>query len=133
TVSYSLALRDLEHEILPCCRSEGLAVLAYSPLAGGQLAGWRDTPGAAGRRRFHALPGVPADVLERARTALDAVATARGVPMARVAVAWVLAQPGVTSAVVGPSRLEQLDDAVAAADLVLEPEELAALDASTAP
>ena len=63
---------------------------------------------------------------------LAAVADGRGVSMAQVALAWVLAQPGITSAIVGASSLEQLDDNLAAAALELTPDELAALDAATA-
>jgi aryl-alcohol dehydrogenase-like predicted oxidoreductase len=69
---------------------------------------------------------------ERALAALATVADGRGASMAQVALAWVLAQAGITSAIVGASSLEQLDDNLAAADVELTAEELAALDAATA-
>jgi aryl-alcohol dehydrogenase-like predicted oxidoreductase len=130
-IYYSLANRDAEHEILPYCRTDDVGVLVFSPLAGGQLTAWRDTAGAPGRRNIGALPPADPDVLRAARAVVDALARSLGVSMARVALAWVLAQPGVTSAIVGPSKVEQLDDNLLAAELALEPEELADLDAAT--
>jgi aryl-alcohol dehydrogenase-like predicted oxidoreductase len=132
-IYYSLIGRDAEHEILPQCRTDGLGVLVYSPLAGGLLCGRDDTAGARGRRVVGALPPVDPEVRSTAVEALDSVATAHGVPILQVALAWVLAQPGVTSVIVGARTLEQLDDNLAAADLVLEPDEIARLDAVTAP
>ncbi len=78
------------------------------------------------------FPPVDPELGERALAALAAVADGRGVSMAQVALAWVLAQPGIASAIVGASSLEQLDDNLAAADLELTSEELATLDAATA-
>lgn len=130
-IQYSLAAREVEHEILPHCRTDGIGVLVFSPLGGGQLTGWRDTPGASGRRNMGALPRVEQDVLRRARAVVRAVARARGVSMAQVALAWVLAQPGVSSVIVGPSKVEQLLDNLRAADLELDDEELADLSAAT--
>ena len=71
------------------------------------------------------------DVLQAARTALDSIAAARGVSMAQVALAWLLAQPGVTSAIVGASTVEQLQDNLAAASLRLSTDELTALTSAT--
>jgi len=132
-IYYSLIGRDVEHEILPQCRTDGLGVLVYSPLAGGLLSGRDDTAGARGRRVVGALPPVDPKVRSAALEALDAVATAHGVSIVQVALAWVLAQPGVTSVIVGARNIEQLDDNLAAADLVLEADEIAQLDAVTAP
>ena len=72
-------------------------------------------------------------MLHAARTAVDAIATARGVSMAQVALAWAMHQPGVTSVIVGPSKVTQLEDNLAAAELVLEADELAQLDAAASP
>jgi aryl-alcohol dehydrogenase-like predicted oxidoreductase len=130
---YSLVTRDLEQEILPCCRSENIGVLVYSPLAGGQLTGWSDTASAAGRRRFGALPPAPDDLLHAARNALEEVARAHDASMAQVALAWLLAQPGITSVIVGPSKVEQLQDNLVAADLTLADDELRSLSAATEP
>lgn len=127
-IYYSLVGRDAEHEILPHCRADGLGVLVYSPLAGGFLSGR-----ATGRRDVLDFPPVDPVVGSAALAALGAVASARGVSMARVALAWLLARPDVTSVIVGASSVEQLDDNLAAADLVLAPEEIAQLDAATAP
>jgi aryl-alcohol dehydrogenase-like predicted oxidoreductase len=130
-VQYSLVARDVEHEILPQSRADQVGVLVYQPLASGQLTGWQDTAGARGRRRLGIL-GDETPTLQRARAAVDAVARARGVSMAQVALAWVLAQPGVTSAIVGPSKLSQLEDNLLAAELVLDEDELRDLSAATA-
>jgi aryl-alcohol dehydrogenase-like predicted oxidoreductase len=132
---YSLVGRDAEHELIPECRADDLGVIVWSPLSSGYLTGrYRDRgagPG-EGRRTTFTFPPVDPDVGARGVAVVERVAEARGVSMAQVALAWVLAQPGVTSAIVGASSLEQLDDNLAAADLVLTPEELAALDAATA-
>src|SRR5687768_5362004 len=105
-------------------------MLVYAPLAGGQLARRDATPSAAGRARFGALPTVGADRLEVARAALARVAEGRGASMARVALAWLIARPAVSSVVVGPSTVEQLADNVAAASLGLEADELVLLSAA---
>ncbi|HEX4019173.1 MAG TPA: aldo/keto reductase [Frankiaceae bacterium] len=131
-VQYSVVARDVEHEILPQCRADDVGVLVYQPLSSGQLAGWQETPGARGRRRLGIL-SEETDSLQRARAAVDAIARERGVSMAQVALAWVLAQPGVTSAIVGPSKLRQWEDNLLAADLILSDTELVDLRAATAP
>ncbi|MCK9925413.1 aldo/keto reductase [Frankia sp. AgPm24] len=92
--SYSLVHRDLEHELLPYRQADNVGVLCCSPLAAGQLTGWRDTPSAPGRRRMGTMSPLPGPTLRAARAALDLVARAHGVSMAQVALAWLLAQPG---------------------------------------
>jgi aryl-alcohol dehydrogenase-like predicted oxidoreductase len=134
---YSLVGRDAEHELLPHCRSAGIGVLVWSPLAGGLLtgryAGGDSSGGGAGRRSTFTFPPVDDGVADRALAALAPVAATHGVSVAQVALAWLLARPGVTSVLVGASSLAQLDDNLAAASLVLSPGELAALDDATAP
>lgn len=113
--------------MLPLCRFEGVGVIPWSPLARGFLAGnrrredWGDTARAKtddyGQRLYYS----DADFAVAARVA--EVAAARGVKPIQIALAWVLAQPGVTSPIVGASRLEHLDDAVAALDIRLSDEE----------
>jgi aryl-alcohol dehydrogenase-like predicted oxidoreductase len=133
---YSLVAREAEHELIPECRADDLGVIVWSPLSSGFLTGrYRAAGGGTGgegRRTTFSFPPVDPELGERALRALATVADGRGVPMARVALAWVLAQPGITSAIVGASSLGQLDDNLAAADLELTADELAVLDAATA-
>jgi aryl-alcohol dehydrogenase-like predicted oxidoreductase len=129
---YSLAGRDLEREIVPMVMDQGMGVLVWSPLAGGFLSGKyrRDTEGPEGSRRtsFDFPP------LNKARAydcidVLREVGDAHGVSAARVALAWILFKPFVTSVIIGAKRVEQLQDNLAAADLVLTAEDIARLDA----
>ena len=133
---YSLVAREAEHELIPECRADDLGVIVWSPLSSGFLTGrYRAVEGGTvgtGRRTTFTFPPIDPELGERALVALASVADGRGVSMAQVALAWVLAKPGITSAIVGASSLEQLDDNLAAADLELTAEELAALDAATA-
>jgi aryl-alcohol dehydrogenase-like predicted oxidoreductase len=128
---YSLVARDAEHELIPQCRADDLGVIVWSPLSSGFLTG-RYRAGGEGRRTMFTFPPVDPDRGEQALVALAAVADGRGVAMAPVALAWVLAQPGITSAIVGASSIEQLEANLAAADLELTAHELAVLDAATA-
>jgi aryl-alcohol dehydrogenase-like predicted oxidoreductase len=132
---YSIAGRDLEREIVPMAQSEGVGVLVWSPLAGGLLSG-KFGPGSNGpegaRRTGFDFPPVDR---ERAWPCVDAmreIADARGVSVAQVALAYVLAKPFVTSVIIGARRIDQLDDNLAAAELTLTPAELARLDAVSA-
>ena len=134
---YNLIYREEEREMLPLCRFEGVGVIPWSPLARGFLAGnrrredWGDTARAKtddyGQRLYYS----DADFAVAARVA--EVAAARGVKPIQVALAWVLAQPGVTSPIVGASRLEHLDDAAAALDIHLSDEERVLLEAPYVP
>ena len=106
--------------------------MVWSPLAGGLLSGKfdRDQPGEAGSRRT-SFDFPPVD-RERAYDCIDAmrpIAQARGVSVAQIALAWLLHQPQVTSVIVGAKRPEQLADNIAATEVTLNAEELAALDA----
>ena len=129
---YTIAGRDLEREVLPLCRDQQLSVLVWSPLAGGLLSGkfQRDTGGPEGSRRSQ-FDFPPVD-RERAFACVDAmrpIAEAHGCSVARVAQAFLLQQPAVTSIIVGAKTVEQLADNLGAADLRLSSDELAALDA----
>jgi len=132
---YSLAVRDIEREILPMARDAGLGVMAWSPLAGGLLSG-KFRRGAAldpdARRAHIDFPPVEPEHGLRAIEALQPVADGHGVSAARVALAWVLAQEGVSCAIVGARRVEQLQDNLRALDLELSAGDLASLDAGTA-
>ena len=131
---YTVAGRDLEREIVPMLQSEGLGLMVWSPLAGGLLSGkvGRDRPAAEGDRRA-AFDFPPVD-RGRAFDCIDAmrpIAESRGVSVARIALAWLLHQPQVTSVIVGAKRPEQLADNVGSTEIVLNAEELAALDAAS--
>jgi aryl-alcohol dehydrogenase-like predicted oxidoreductase len=129
---YSIAGRDLEREIVPMMASEGVGLMVWSPLAGGFLSGKfdRESAGPQGARRT-SFDFPPVDK-ERAWPIIDAmreVASAHGVSVARVALAYVLAKPFVTTVIIGARNTEQLEDNLAAADLALTEADLAKLDA----
>jgi aryl-alcohol dehydrogenase-like predicted oxidoreductase len=132
---YSLAGRDIEREIVPLAQDQGIAILPWSPLAGGLLSGKfdLDKPGPAGARRT-AFDFPPVD---RTRTAtvlkaLRAVSEATGIPVARIALAWLLTRPFVTSVIIGAKSRQQLDDNLASVDVRLSHEHIAQLDAASA-
>jgi aryl-alcohol dehydrogenase-like predicted oxidoreductase len=139
---YSLVERSIEVEILPFCRAAGLAVLPWGPLGAGFLTGRysRDTPPPEGSRMAEAtddLEEAPERrAIERNFRAVDeaeAIAGAKGATVSQVALAWLLATPGVTSPIIGPRTFEQLEDLLGAADLTLTDDEYARLAAHTAP
>ncbi|MDT3439154.1 MULTISPECIES: aldo/keto reductase [unclassified Pseudofrankia] len=129
---YSLVGREAEHDLIPQCRADNVGVIVWSPLAGGYLTGRYRDGGDGGRLSAHTFPPVAPGLGARALDAVGKVAASRGVSMAQVALAWVLAQPGITSVIVGASTLEQLDDNLAAGTLELDADELAALHAASA-
>jgi len=125
---YNLVYREEEREMLPLCRAEGIGVIPWSPLARGFLAGNRTRGGertATAREQTdqfaHQLYYADSDfdVAER----VSQVAAARGATPAQVALAWLLAQPGVTAPIVGASKLDHLEQAVAALDVNLSEDE----------
>jgi 1-deoxyxylulose-5-phosphate synthase len=136
---YNLLYRQVERELLPLCHEEAIAVIPYNPIAGGLLSGkhhrehvaeGRFTLGRAGRlyqeRYWHDREF---DTVE----ALTPLAGKAGVSMTTLAVQWVLANPTVTSAIVGASRPEQLAGSLAAVDTALDGDLKAELDTLTAP
>jgi aryl-alcohol dehydrogenase-like predicted oxidoreductase len=128
---YSLAGRDLERELAPMAASEGIGVLAWSPLAGGLLGGKvrRGAQAAEGTRRAQ-VPFPPVD-LDRAYAiidVLDRLAAAKGVTVAQLAIAWLLHQPSVASVLLGVKRLDQLEDNLGAVTITLAADELQMLD-----
>ncbi|MDH2393578.1 MULTISPECIES: aldo/keto reductase [Streptomyces] len=134
-VYYSLAGRDIEREILPMAVDQKLATLVWSPLAGGFLSGKFDRDGTADDTARRALADFPPVDRERGWDIVDAlrvVAARHGVGVTRVALAWVLAQHGVTSVIVGAKRPDQLTENLAAVDLVLTDEDLGELDSASA-
>ena len=129
---YNLVYREEEREMIPQCIDQGVAVLPWSPLARGLLAGTRTREGErlTTRARTDAFgdslytPEVDFAVVDR----VAEVAAARGVPAAQVALAWLLHKPSVTAPIVGATKLEHLEDAVAAEKLALDDAEIARLE-----
>lgn len=136
---YNVIHRDIEMDVLPLCRDAGVGVIVFNPLAGGLLTG-KYPPGFDPQKsvRFSDRMGTTGSSY-RARywqeESIEAVAAlqgffgSRGKAMPTVAIAWVLAQPGITAAIVGASRPEQLDATLKASDASLDDEEMAMLDA----
>ena len=128
---YTIAGRDLEREVVPLAKDQQLAILPWSPLAGGLLSGKfkRDAQGPEGARR--ATFDFPPVDKERAFNVIDAmrpIADAHDVSIARVAIAWLLARPAVTSVIIGARNEAQLHDNIAATGLKLTAAELETLD-----
>ncbi|GAA0910872.1 aldo/keto reductase [Virgisporangium ochraceum] len=139
---YNLLARDIEFEILPVCGNEGIGVLPWSPLAGGWLTGkYRADEAPTGATRLGENPNRGVEAYARRNNertwqvveAVREVASARGVSMAVVALAWLADRPSVTSVILGARTLEQLDDNLAAAGVHLSAEETARLDDASAP
>jgi 1-deoxyxylulose-5-phosphate synthase len=129
---YNLIYREEEREMIPLCIDEGVGVIPWSPLARGILTGNRTREGQrlttrAGSDQFaDYLYDQPTDfdVVER----VAAIAGARGVPPAQVALAWLLHKPGVTAPIFGATKLAHVEDALAAEQLALSDEEIAQLE-----
>jgi 1-deoxyxylulose-5-phosphate synthase len=126
---YNLLYREEEREMVPLCRDMGVGMLPWSPLARGLLTRPR-AEGEATRRGAtdHLTGGWYADSNHEIIDVVEQIAGERGVPMARVALSWVMSRPGVTAPVVGATRLEHLEDAAAAVELELDETETARLD-----
>jgi aryl-alcohol dehydrogenase-like predicted oxidoreductase len=126
----NLLYREEEREMLPLCRAEGIGFIPWSPLARGRLTrNWDETTERQENDEFGKM--LFAKSLEADRLVIDrvaAVAKARGVPRAQVALAWVLQKPEVTAPIIGASRLQHFDDVVASLSLKLTPEEIATLE-----
>jgi aryl-alcohol dehydrogenase-like predicted oxidoreductase len=128
---YSIAGRDLEREVVPMAQDQGVAILPWSPLAGGLLSGKFeiDKPGPEGARRSSFdFPPVDKPRAAKVLEAMRVVSAESGISVARVALAWVLSRPFVTSVIIGAKTREQLADNLAASDVKLAPEHLARLD-----
>jgi aryl-alcohol dehydrogenase-like predicted oxidoreductase len=133
---YNLVYREEEREMIPLCLDQGVAVIPWSPLARGLLAGTRQRGGDAATVRAGNDPLAEDlyddddfDVVDAVRT----VAAERGLPPARVALAWLLGRPGVTAPIVGATKPGHLDDAITAVDVTLTDEEVARLEAPYRP
>ncbi|MDE1006575.1 MAG: aldo/keto reductase [Paraburkholderia fungorum] len=137
---YNLLFRQIERELLPLAAEEQLAVMPYNPLAGGLLTGKHRVDAAPTSGRFTETVGKAGamyqerywhkrefDTIEK----LKAIAAPTGESLTRVSLAWVLANPLITSAIIGASRAEQLSDTLAASELVLDAQVKAQLDEAT--
>ena len=129
---YNLVYREEEREMLPLCRDEGIGVIPWSPLARGFLAGNRQAAD-KGDDRAREDRRLRAQALLRGlrlphRRSRRRRGEARGVTPAQIALAWILHQPGVTAPIVGASKMEHLDQAIAALDITLSEEELRQLE-----
>ena len=128
---YSIAGRDLEREIVPVALDQNLSILVWSPLAGGLLSGKfseASTGPEGARRTSFDFPPVDRARAFRCVEAMRPIAAAHGVSVARVALAWVLQKPAITSVIIGAKTQEQLADNLAAADLKLSDAEMSAVD-----
>ena len=129
---YNLLYREEEREMLPLCADQGVGVIPWSPLARGRLTReWDASTARAETDEFGA--SLYRDEDKAIVDTVAAVAERRGVPRARVALAWLLAQPVVTSPIVGVTKPQHLEDAVAAVDLELGADEIEELGAGYVP
>ena len=132
---YSIAGRELERELVPLMQEDQIACLPWSPLAGGYLSG-KFSPGgeaqAEGRRKNFDFPPIDKPKADRIVDAMRPIASAHGTSVARVALAYVLAKPWVTSVIIGARTEAQLDDNLEAGKVKLSADELAKLDAVSA-
>src|ERR1700734_971892 len=129
---YNLIYREEEREMIPLCIDQGVGVIPWSPLARGVLAGNRTRAGE--RRTTRANSDAFGDSLYQQDSDFDVVervaevAAARDVPPAQVALSWLLQRPGMTAPIIGATRLGHLEDALAAEELELTPEEMTRLE-----
>jgi len=129
---YNLIYREEEREMIPLCIDQGVGIIPWSPLARGVLAGNRTREGE--RRTTRANSDAFSDSLYREPSDFDVVdrnaqvASARDVPPAQVALSWLLHRPGMTAPIIGATRLGHLEDALAAEELELTPEEMTQLE-----
>lgn len=127
----NLVYREEEREMLPLCAHDGIAVIPWSPLGAGKLARhWgerteRSTTDLFNKAMYQDERANDRQIVE----AVARIAGQRGVPMARIAMAWVLQKPEITAPIVGASRLAHIEDAIAALDIILSAEEIEALEA----
>jgi 1-deoxyxylulose-5-phosphate synthase len=126
---YNLLNREEEREMMPLCADQGVAVIPWSPLARGKLT--RDWDATTARSETDEFGKTLYDTSASDRVIVDRVAEVadeRGVPRAQVALAWMLAKPFVTSPIVGATKPNHIDDAIAAIDLTLSADEIARLE-----
>jgi 1-deoxyxylulose-5-phosphate synthase len=133
---YNLLYREEEREMIPLCREEGIGIIPWSPLARGRLtrpwqseATKRSETDNFGNAMYRKTEEADQKVVE----ALTELSKKRGVPQAQLALAWMLAKPGITAPIVGATKQHHLEDAVAALGVKLSAEEMAGLEAAYVP
>jgi aryl-alcohol dehydrogenase-like predicted oxidoreductase len=132
----NLLYREEEREMMPLCREEGIGVIPWSPLARGRLTrpwGTVTERSQTDKTGANFYTGATDEADSKVVGVVQRLAEARGVAMAHVALAWLLAQPGVTAPIVGVSKMQHLKDALGALDLTLSADEIAALEAPYVP
>jgi aryl-alcohol dehydrogenase (NADP+) len=134
---YNLIYREEEREMMPLCESEGIGVTPWSPMARGFLAGNRHRQGGGDTSRAKADDIAQdlyyADSDFQVADRVDEVARKRGVSSSQIALAWLLHKPGVTSPIIGASKMAHLDEAVAALEIELGEDEMTSLEESYVP
>ena len=135
---YNLVYREEEREMIPLCEAEGVALIPWSPLARGLLAGTRNSPTDVSStrraqndeiaRKLYDQPG-DQEVIDAVRK----VAAQRGISPAQIALAWLLSKPAVAAPIIGATKMEHLDDAVAALSVELSAQEIQQLEAPYRP
>ncbi|MDO6434829.1 aldo/keto reductase [Flavitalea sp. BT771] len=130
---YTIAARDIEREIVPLLLDQKIGLMVWSPLAGGLLSGkyTRNSAPEEGRRVNFDFPPVDREKVYNVVDAMQEIAKPRNVSVARIALAWLLHQPVVSTIVIGAKRPQQLEDNLAAIDLKLDPSELEKLDTAS--
>jgi aryl-alcohol dehydrogenase-like predicted oxidoreductase len=129
---YNLLYREEEREMMPLCEGEGVGVIPWSPLARGRLTRPWDQKGSTDRAQtdefgetlYSKTEEADRKVVER----VGAIAAARGIPRAQVALAWMLQKPFVTAPIIGATKMQHLEDALAALAVKLSPQEVASLE-----
>jgi aryl-alcohol dehydrogenase-like predicted oxidoreductase len=131
----SLVMREEEREMTGLCRDQGVGLIPWSPLGAGKLTrSWGEATKRSQTDRFNkTMYEVTEDGSREVVAAVEAVAKARGVPMAQIAMAWLLQKDGITSPIIGATRAGHIEDAVAAIGLSLTTEEIARLEAPYQP
>jgi 1-deoxyxylulose-5-phosphate synthase len=137
---YNLLYREIERELLPLCAEEGVGVIPFNPIAGGMLSGKHDFSKPADEGTRFAYSGRIGDLYRdrywqekifKAVGELQGIATRAAIPLTTLSVAWTLANPAITSPIIGASKPEQLDATLAALDVTLSADLLAELDKAT--
>jgi len=131
----NLLYREEEREMIPLCRDQGVGLMPWSPMARGRLTRphgvetERTKTDISGQSFYKETEAQDARVID----VVEQIAQERNLPMAQVALAWVLAKPGISAPIVGASKVAQLEDAVAALECVLDDAEIARLEAPYVP